>query len=119
MHLLRIPSLSVAHRGVKQSLTHRAVPVAPSNQSLPAAPPLDTHPIGVRDPAGYRPPPPPRLPGWIEIGRPEVGELGQEVIVRLKAVGADLPVGQPGEAGAEDIVGKGTAVGVGGSLDVS
>ncbi len=52
----------------------------------------------------------------VEIGRPEVGEFGQEVIVRLEPVGGDPAMGQPGKAGAERVIGQGAAVGVGGRL---
>ena len=31
------------------------------------------------------------LPGRVEIGRPEVGQAGQQVIVRFEALGGDLP----------------------------
>src|SRR5205823_6394887 len=48
------------------------------------------------------------------VGRAEVGELGQQVVVRLEAGRGDLTVGQPGEAQAVDVVGEDAAVGVGG-----
>jgi hypothetical protein len=44
---------------------------------------LDTYLIGIRDPAGYRAADAAAVAGWVEIGRAEVGELVQEVIVRL------------------------------------
>src|SRR5690348_6605019 len=50
------------------------------------------------------------------IGRAEVGEFGQQVVVRLEARGGNLAVGQPGEAHAVDVVGGDAAVGVGGGL---
>src|SRR6266446_1780764 len=50
------------------------------------------------------------------IRQAEERELGQEVVVRFEAVGADLSVGQEGHAGAEDIVGGDAAVGIGGRL---
>src|SRR5271166_4967819 len=36
------------------------------------------------------------------VGRAEVGELGQQVVVRFEAGRGDLSVAQPGEAGAVD-----------------
>jgi hypothetical protein len=39
------------------------------------------------------------LPGWVAIGRAEVGELGQQVIVRLETLGTVLPA-SPGETNA-------------------
>src|ERR1700729_3485990 len=52
------------------------------------------------------------------VGRTEVGEVGQQVVVRLEAGRRDLAVGQPGEAGAVHVVGGDAAVGVGGGLGV-
>jgi hypothetical protein len=39
------------------------------------------------------------------VGRTEVGESGQQVLVRTEAGWRDLAVGQPGEAHAVDVVG--------------
>ncbi len=50
------------------------------------------------------------------IRQAEERELGQEVVVRLEAVGGDLSVGQPGKADAVDVVGGDAAVGIGGRL---
>src|SRR5690242_17232200 len=48
------------------------------------------------------------------VRRAEVGELGQQVVVRLEAGRRNLAVGQPGEAHAVHVVGGYAAVGVGG-----
>src|SRR5256885_4622035 len=50
------------------------------------------------------------------VRQAEVGELVQQVVVRLEAGRGDLAVGQPGEAHAVDVVGEDAAVGVGGGL---
>ena len=50
------------------------------------------------------------------VGRAEVGEVGQQVTVRLEAGRGDLAVGQPGKAQAVHVVGEDAAVGVGGRL---
>src|SRR6266702_3755954 len=46
----------------------------------------------------------------------EVGEVGQQVVVRLEAGRGDLAVGQPGKAQAVDVIGEHAPVGVGGGL---
>ena len=49
-------------------------------------------------------------------GRAEVGECGQQVVVRFEAGRRDLAVAQPGKALAVDVIGEDAAVGVGGGL---
>src|SRR6516225_8171189 len=46
------------------------------------------------------------------VGRAEVGEVGQQVGVRLEALRGDLAVGHPGEAVAVDVIDELAAVGV-------
>src|SRR6266478_9774739 len=58
------------------------------------------------------------VPGRLGVGRAEVGEVGQQVVVGLEAGRRDLAVGQPGEAHAVHVVGGHPAVGVGGGLGV-
>jgi hypothetical protein len=50
------------------------------------------------------------------VGRAEVGELGEQVVVGFEAGRRDLPVAQPGEASTVDVVGSDAAVGVGSGL---
>jgi hypothetical protein len=50
------------------------------------------------------------------IRRAEERQLGQEIVVRSEAAGAGLSVGQEGHAGAEEVIGEGTTVGVGSRL---
>src|SRR5438128_11199814 len=42
-------------------------------------------------------------PGRLGVRRADVGELAQQVVVRLEAGRGDLAVGQPGEAHAVDV----------------
>src|SRR6476646_4007833 len=53
-------------------------------------------------------------PRRLGAGRAEVGEVAQQVVVRLEAGRRDLAVGQPGESQAVHVIGEHPAVGVGG-----
>jgi len=88
------------------------IPAAPAQAPPPRRP---TRPP-VNKEAGLLPVVAVLLPDRVEIGRPQVGEFGQEVIARLEALGGDPAVGQPGKPGAEDVIGQGAAVGVCGRL---
>src|SRR5215468_3820412 len=50
------------------------------------------------------------------VGRAEIGEVGQQVVVWLDGLGGGLPVDHEDHAGGEDVVGQGPAVGVVGWL---
>ena len=50
------------------------------------------------------------------VGRAEVGEVGQQVVVRADRLGIGPPVGQEDHASGEDIVGHDPAVGIVGGL---